>query len=121
MEMSRLDFVFGGAASLAAFANLLPEPVRGVDGATLLGPRNVGVERENPDLLAAPSTDAGTLPNLKFPFDAAHNRLTDGGWAGEVTEQELAAATQLAAVNMRLKPGVRSASCTGTRLLSGRS
>ena len=33
-----------------------PEPIRGDRGATILGPRNVPVERENPDLLASPYT-----------------------------------------------------------------
>ena len=36
-----------------------PEPVRGNLGAPILGPRNVPLERENPDLLASPYTDAG--------------------------------------------------------------
>jgi oxalate decarboxylase len=85
--------------------NDLPEPIRGERGATILGPRNVAIERENPDLLASPSTDAGTIPNLKFSFAAARNRIAPGGWAREVTVRELPVATTLAAVNMRLKPG----------------
>jgi hypothetical protein len=30
-------------------------------GATILGPRNAPLERENPDLLASPYTDSGTF------------------------------------------------------------
>ena len=82
-----------------------PEPVRGHDGAPVLGPRNVPVERENPDVLDPPPTDSGTVPNLKFSFAAAHNRLLPGGWAREVTVRELPVAKELAGVNMRLKPG----------------
>ena len=82
-----------------------PQPIRGDLGATILGPRNVPLERENPDLVASPDTDAGTIPNLKFSFAAAHNRLLSGGWAREVTVRELPIATELAGVNMRLKPG----------------
>ncbi len=44
-----------------------PEPVVDGRGATILGPRNIAVERENPDALIAQVTDAGTVPNLKFP------------------------------------------------------
>jgi oxalate decarboxylase len=44
-------------------------------------PRNVPLERENPDLLASPYTDSGTIPNLKFSFTTARNRLITGGWA----------------------------------------
>lgn len=82
-----------------------PKPIQGDRGATILGPRNVPVERENPDLLASPYTDSGTIPNLKFSFATAHNRLLTGGWAREITSRELPAATELAGVNMRLKPG----------------
>ena len=44
------------------------EPIRGTWGASILGPRNIPVERENPDLLASPETDSGTVPNLKFSY-----------------------------------------------------
>jgi oxalate decarboxylase len=82
-----------------------PEPIRDDLGATILGPRNIPLERENPDLLASPATDGGTIPNLKFSFAAARNRLTTGGWAREVTVRELPISTTMAGVNMRLKPG----------------
>ena len=82
-----------------------PQPIQGDRGASILGPRNVPLERENPDLLASPYTDAGTIPNLKFSFSAARNRITSGGWAREVTIRELPVSTTMAGVNMRLKPG----------------
>jgi oxalate decarboxylase len=84
---------------------IAPEPIRGDRGASILGPRNVPIERENPDSVASPETDAGTIPNLKFSFSAARTRLGTGGWAREVTERELPVAKTLAGVNMRLKPG----------------
>lgn len=83
-----------------------PQPVRGSLGAPSLGPRNIEIERQNPDLLASPDTDHGSIPNLKFSMSLAHNRLLDGGWAREVTIRELPAATSMAGVNMRLGPGV---------------
>lgn len=81
------------------------EPIAEGRGATILGPRNVPVERENPSSFVAPETDAGTVPNLKFPYAAAHNRVLSGGWAREVTARELPVATEIAGVNMRLTPG----------------
>ena len=81
------------------------EPIRGTWGASILGPRNIPVERENPDLLASPETDAGTVPNLKFSYSTARNRLSSGGLAREVTVRELPVATKMAGVNMRLQPG----------------
>jgi hypothetical protein len=53
--------------------NHIEEAIRGDRGASILGPRNAFVEFENPDLLASPYTDAGTIPNLKFPFSAAQS------------------------------------------------
>jgi oxalate decarboxylase len=116
----RRDFVTGAAAFAAGAAAALvgnpqlaaegprsshQQPIRGETGASILGPRNLPLERDNPDLLASPSTDAGTIPNLKFSFAAARNRLAPGGWAREVTVRELPVAKTLAGVNMRLKPG----------------
>jgi oxalate decarboxylase len=63
------------------------------------------LDRQNPDILTPPSTDSGTIPNLKFSFGLAHNRLQKGGWTRQVTVRELPIATTLAGVNMRLNPG----------------
>src|SRR3954454_694117 len=83
----------------------LPEPIRNKTGASIAGPHNVPLEYENPDQLTPPETDHGTVPNLKFSFAAAHNRLLSAGWAREVTVRELPVATALAGVNMRLEAG----------------
>ena len=80
--------------------NTTPEPIRGNFGATVLGPQNVAVDLQNADLLAPPTTDAGTVyvssfslwcslvssacsfsGNAKWPFGLSHNRLQTGGWA----------------------------------------
>ncbi len=82
-----------------------PRPLAHGRGATDPGPRNVALDRLNPDLLTPPATDHGTVPNLWFSFSAAHNRLEEGGWAREVTARELPIATAIAGVNMRLTPG----------------
>ena len=81
------------------------EPIRGIEGGTILGARNPALERANPDLLVPPATDAGTIPNLKYAFASSHNRLLSGGWAREVTVRELPIATEISGVNMRLNPG----------------
>lgn len=82
------------------------EPIRGTKGATDPGPRNPALDAQNPDMLIPPATDNGSLPNLKFSFGMAHNRLEEGGWAREVTVRELPVATSMAGVNMRLDAGV---------------
>ncbi|HEX6551986.1 MAG TPA: oxalate decarboxylase family bicupin [Ktedonobacteraceae bacterium] len=85
--------------------NGVPQPIRGNEGGTDPGPRNVPLDRQNPDILTPPRTDAGTIPNMKFSFGLAHMRLLEGGWARQVTVRELPIATTLAGVNMRLNPG----------------
>ncbi len=82
-----------------------PQPEQGNRGGTIAGPRNLPLELENPDLLAPPSTDSGTLANLRFSFADAHMRLQPGGWTREVTVRELPISTNMAGVNMRLDPG----------------
>ena len=52
-----------------------------------------------------PRTDHGTLPNLRWSFADSHNHLSEGGWARQTTIRELPSATEIAAVNMRLKAG----------------
>ena len=93
------------AAAGLAVMGAAPEPQRGARGASDPGPRDPVRDAENPDLLAAPATDHGNLPNLRFSFADAHNRLQPGGWAREVTMRELPAATEIAGVDMRLKAG----------------
>lgn len=82
------------------------EPIRGRKGADIIGPRNLEIENQNPDILLPPETDHGGIPNLKFPFAMAHNRLEDGGWAREVTQREMGSLKEMAIVNMRLPAGV---------------
>ncbi|GEC93686.1 oxalate decarboxylase family bicupin [Brevibacillus brevis] len=86
--------------------NQIPQPMRS-DGTGWvdLGPRNVMRDRQNPNMLVPPVTDAGLLPNLKFSFSDAFMTLNHGGWSREVTIRELPIATTLAGVNMSLTPG----------------
>ncbi|GAB2590732.1 oxalate decarboxylase family bicupin [Spirosoma areae] len=88
-----------------ASADAIPQPQGTNRGGSDFGPRNLSRDRENPDLLAPPDTDKGTVNNLRFSFSDAHNRLEEGGWTREVTERELPISTTLAGVNMRLNPG----------------
>jgi oxalate decarboxylase len=86
-------------------ADAVPQPQRPGHGGTDPGPRNAARDRQNPDILVPPSTDHGGLPNLRFSFSDAHMRLEAGGWTRQVTQRELAVATSIAGVNMRLNAG----------------
>lgn len=83
------------------------KPYRNIDGKGWLdlGPRNIEKDKENPDILVPPTTDHGTLSNMRFSYSDAHNRLEEGGWAREVTIRELPISDELAGVNMCLSPG----------------
>lgn len=85
--------------------NNIPQPIRGNEGFVDKGPRNVMLDRQNPNILCPPATDHGTVPNCKFSFSMAHQRLQEGGWARQVTYRELPISTTIAGVNMCLKPG----------------
>ncbi|EJT98234.1 oxalate oxidase [Dacryopinax primogenitus] len=92
------------------FQEETPEAVRtrvglGPLGADILGPQNIPMEEQYPDLLAPPSTDAGTVLNSKWSFSQSHNRLQSGGWARQQTETDMPIATTMAGVNMRLTAG----------------
>jgi oxalate decarboxylase len=73
--------------------------------ASVVGPRDANRERQNTTLSAPPSTDSGSMPNLRFSFEDAHRRIENGGWSREVTSRELPAATSIAGVNMHLEAG----------------
>jgi oxalate decarboxylase family bicupin protein len=85
--------------------DIIPEPIRGTLGATILGPQNIPIELQNPDLLAPPTTDSGSIPNFKWPFSLSSNRLQTGGWARQQNINDMSVATDLAGVNMRLEAG----------------
>lgn len=69
------------------------------------GPTNVELDRRNPSAMFPPISDAGAMPQFKYPFSMAHKRLYDGGWSHEVTVRELPISTTLAGVLMRLTAG----------------
>jgi oxalate decarboxylase len=80
---------FLAAATAGAQTNEpVPQPQRPGHGGTDPGPRNLSRDRQNPDLLVPPSTDHGTLPNLRFSFADAHMRLEPGGWTRQVTVRD---------------------------------
>lgn len=48
-------------------------PVQANKGAPILGPHNLARKAENPDLIAPPPTDQGSVPNLRFSFADAQD------------------------------------------------
>lgn len=99
---------------------------------------NYAYDAINSDLLAAPTTDSGDVPNSVWPMGLSHNRLglKGAGFARQQNEAVLPAATAMAGVDMRLSPHAyrevrtnpfpplgdnfdKVFSCTGTKLTNG--
>ena len=75
IPMSRRNLITTAAGGLLTAATAaaaqtgaeVPQPRRPGHGGTDPGPRNLMRDRQNPDILVPPSTDHGTLPNLREP------------------------------------------------------
>ncbi len=67
---------FGATAAASAQGG---EPMIGNKGSTIIGPRNAQREGQNPNILRPPSTDHGSMPNLRFSFADAHMKIREGG------------------------------------------
>ncbi|MEE8626627.1 MULTISPECIES: oxalate decarboxylase family bicupin [Methylobacterium] len=114
--ISRRDTLAAAAAGLVGTAATAqaqapaapsgPQPIRGRDGADILGPVNPARQAQEPFTTLPPKTDHGTMPNLKWSFTDSHMRIEEGGWARQTTTRELPISTAMAGVNMRLKAGV---------------
>ena len=81
-KMSRRSMLVGTAAGGLLTATTLAQaqtdrtiPLAPGRGGTNPGPSNPARIDQNPDLMLPPTTDHGTLPNLRFSFDDAHMRL----------------------------------------------
>jgi oxalate decarboxylase len=99
------SFLTAATVARAQSNEPVSQPQRPGHGGTDPGPRNVTRDRQNPDILVPPSTDHGTLPNLRFSFADSHMRLESGGWTRQVTARELGVSKNIAGVNMRLNRG----------------
>src|ERR1700738_3751314 len=99
----------GGLLTAASFAAAqtegIPQPRRPGHGGTDPGPRNLMRDGQNPDVLVPPSTDHGSLPNLRFSFSDASTGLFTGGWTRQVSVREFGIATTISGTNMRLNRG----------------
>jgi oxalate decarboxylase len=117
-KVSRRRFLEGSSAVLAATAGL--KIAQAQDGGQIRsadhrlpnkaepGPDNAPLDKENPDSVWPPETDAGGQPPFKYSFALSHKRVEDGGWTRQVTVRDLPVSKKMAGVEMRLiKGGVR--------------
>ncbi len=74
-------------------------------GTNPIGPDDPALHDQNPDSVVPPITDHGNVKSFQYPFTLAHKRTQEGGWARQVTIQDLPVAKDIAGVNMRLTAG----------------
>ncbi|KAG4433414.1 hypothetical protein IFR05_011100 [Cadophora sp. M221] len=86
---------------------LNPQPIRGSRGGTDPGPRTEEYDVLNPDKLAPPGTDHGSVDNAEWPLGLSHTKmgLDRAGWSREQNVDNIPAATAMAGVDMRLEAG----------------
>ena len=69
------------------------------------GPNNTLLEKENPDSVWAPETDAGSVSPFKYSFALSHKRQEPAGWTRQVTVRDFPVSKKMAGVEMRLTSG----------------
>ena len=68
-------------------------------------PTNPDLQKLFPDHYDPPASDGGDVKPFWYSFDLGHNKVSDGGWARQVTVKDLPVSTTIAGVNMRLNKG----------------
>ncbi|PIL25805.1 hypothetical protein GSI_11557 [Ganoderma sinense ZZ0214-1] len=104
VSMRRRDITPPDVGQVADFGGNDPQPIRNGAGDTFLSASNHEIDAQNPDNVAAPTTDQGTVPNLKWSMSLSHTRLLKGGWVREQTITDLPPSKDLAAAELRLSP-----------------
>lgn len=109
---SRRDFLGSAAFSAAVLGTAVAQSPQDTEKAehdrsssTPIGPNNPPLHNQNPDSVLPPPTDHGNVQSFKYPFTFSHRRTQEGGWARQVTVDDLPVATTIAGVNMRLTAG----------------
>jgi oxalate decarboxylase len=93
------------AKAMAQSSQEVEKAEHDASGTNPIGPDNPALREESPDSVTPPPTDHANVKPFKYPFTYSHKRTQEGGWARQVTVQDLPIAKTLAGVNMRLTAG----------------
>ena len=69
------------------------------------GGTNKEIDLQNPEGLGRESTDAGNVPNLKWPFSLSKTRIFPGGWTRTQDIKDLPQSKDIAAAQQHLRKG----------------
>ena len=97
----KMAVTIGGGAFLAA-SKAQAQDTASAGQANVLGPDNQPLDLENKDSELTPGTDHGNVDPFKYPFSFAHKKMSQAGWARQVTVRDLPMSGAMAGVNMRL-------------------
>ncbi|EKM52451.1 uncharacterized protein PHACADRAFT_260851 [Phanerochaete carnosa HHB-10118-sp] len=89
---------------MATFTTENPEPTRLGTGFKFLGNSNHEIDKQNVDNLAPPTTDQGSIVNLKWSMSLSHTRLLNGGWVREQTITDLPPSKDFTAAEIAIAP-----------------
>jgi len=82
------------------------EPIDGAGkGGPISGGTNTQIDLQNPDNLGQQSTDAGTVPNLKWSFSDSKTKIFNGGWTREQVITDLPSSGDIAGAQQHLEKG----------------
>jgi oxalate decarboxylase len=116
-SLTRRKFIEVGSAAIASASTLAGASAAAQSGQEVekaehdasstnpIGPQNPPLHNENPDSVLPPKTDHANVQPFKYPFSFSHKRVQEGGWARQVTVQDMPVSTTIAGVNMRLTAG----------------
>lgn len=71
----------------------------------VVGGTNHALDLQNPDGLGQQTTDAGTVPNLKWSFSLSKTKIFPGGWTRTQVSQDLPQNHDIAGAQQHLKKG----------------
>ncbi len=98
--------VGAAAVATAAYSKLaLGEMPKGSRNPTEPDPKNPPLHNLFPNSFDGPATDHGDVKPFWYSFEIGRNKISDAGWARQVTVRDLPISTAIAGVNMRLNKG----------------
>ncbi|EKM52452.1 uncharacterized protein PHACADRAFT_30972 [Phanerochaete carnosa HHB-10118-sp] len=92
------------AGQMATFTAGYPEPTRLGTGFKFLSNSNHELDKQNVDNVAPPTTDQGSIVNLKWSMSLSHTRLLNGGWVREQTVTDLPPSKDFSAAEIAMAP-----------------
>jgi oxalate decarboxylase len=103
--LSAAALTIAGTGEAYASRQNPPSAKRNAPTDTDPGPRNLPLANENPDSVAPPGTDNGSVKPFKYSFGLSRKRIESGGWTRQVTARDLPISKDIAGVEMRLTAG----------------